>query len=74
MLLALMETLNRQGKYRCLYVNIEAAQAAREDVDTAMRTILGELSSRARDYLDDLYPSTDYANGSGDAWRHWRAQ
>jgi AAA-like domain len=55
-LLALMEALNRQGKYRCLYINVEIAQAAREDVDAAMRAILGELSSRARDYLNDLYP------------------
>jgi hypothetical protein len=54
--LALMEALNRQGKYRCLYINVEIAQAAREDVDAAMRAILGELSSRARDYLNDLYP------------------
>lgn len=56
-LLALMKVLNDQGQYRCLYVNVESAQAAREDVDAAMRVILGELSSRARDYLNDLYPA-----------------
>jgi len=54
-LLALMETLNRQGKYRCLYVNIEAAQAAREDVDTAMRAILVEMAQRANIYLQDSF-------------------
>lgn len=55
-LIALAKLLNEQGKYKCLYCNIEAAQAAREDVDTAIRTILGEISSRARDFLDDLFP------------------
>lgn len=31
-LLALMDELNREGKYSCLYCNVEMAQAAREDV------------------------------------------
>ncbi|MCS6811194.1 MAG: ATP-binding protein, partial [Tepidimonas sp.] len=31
-LLALMEHLNAQGRYRCAYANIEGAQAARGDV------------------------------------------
>ena len=35
-LLALAEYLNREGYYRAVYVNIEAAQAAREDVALAM--------------------------------------
>ncbi|MCB0064525.1 MAG: ATP-binding protein [Caldilineaceae bacterium] len=56
-LIALAQLLNEQGKYKCLYCNIEAAQAAREDVDTAVRVVLGEMSSRARYFLDDLYPS-----------------
>lgn len=55
-LIALAKFLNEQGKYKCLYCNVEAAQAAREDVDTAMRVILGEMSSRARDFLDDPFP------------------
>lgn len=55
-LIALAKYLNEQGKYKCLYCNIEAAQAAREDVDSAMRAIIGEMSSRARDFLNDLYP------------------
>ena len=31
-LLALMEYLNQEGHYRCLYFNVEAAQSAWEDV------------------------------------------
>lgn len=30
--LALMEHLNQQGRYACVYCNIEAAQAARENL------------------------------------------
>lgn len=42
-MLALMEYLNAQGTYHCLYINVEAAQAAREDIESAMKTILWEL-------------------------------
>ena len=52
-LLALMEYLNSQGAYRCLYCNVESGQAAREDVRQGMRAILSEMSSRALDSLDD---------------------
>lgn len=55
-LLALSAYLNRQGTYRALYFNVEAAQAMREDVDAAMRVILGSLSSAARDFLRDPFP------------------
>jgi len=50
-LLALMEKLNKEGKYTCLYINVEAAQAARENVEAAMRAILDELSRQARYHL-----------------------
>jgi hypothetical protein len=55
-LLALVEKLNRTGTYRAVYVNIEAAQAAREDVDAAMRVILSELASEAKYFLKDSFP------------------
>ena len=55
-LLALMEYLNKDGRYRALYVNLEAAQAARENVDSAMRAILGEIAGEAGSILDDPYP------------------
>ena len=47
-LLALRELLNRSGDYRCVYANVEGAQAARHDVAAGMRTILDELRWRAR--------------------------
>ena len=47
-LLALMEYLNAEGRYRALYVNVEKGQAARENVDAAMRAITGEIANQAR--------------------------
>lgn len=54
-LLALQNLLNgrSEGNYRCLYVNIEAGQAAGEDVHEAMRAVLGELGLRASLVLKD---------------------
>ena len=52
-LLALMEELNGSGRYRCVYVNVEIGQSAREDVAEAMRAILGQLASRAEQILGD---------------------
>ncbi len=54
-LLALRDLLNSgaEGGYRCVYANVEAAQAAREDTERAMRAILGELASWARSTLGD---------------------
>ena len=52
-LLALQDRLNAEGKYRCLYVNVEGGQAAKEDTARAMRALLGQVASRSRDILQD---------------------
>ena len=57
-LLALMHHLNAQNTYRALYVNIEAAQAARGDVDRGMEAIVGALASAAHVYWRDLELAT----------------
>ncbi len=57
-LLALMDYLNRQGTYHALYFNVEVGQYARDDVNQAMRAILGEMVSRARTMLDDPFPQS----------------
>ncbi len=54
-LLALMEYLNRQGKFKCLYVNIENAQAARENVKEGIKAILSALAKAASYYLQDSF-------------------
>ena len=58
-LLALRDLLNAEGVYRCVYVNVEGGQAAREDVGQVTRTILAGLASRARsvgdEFLDEIW-------------------
>ena len=53
-LLALRDLLYAEGAYRCVYVNVEGGQAGREDVEQVIRTILGELASRARSIGDEF--------------------
>ncbi|MEM6405774.1 MAG: ATP-binding protein [Pseudomonadota bacterium] len=52
-LLALMAYLNRQGDYRALYANLEAAQAWRSNLTEAMRTICYALANYAESDLHD---------------------
>ena len=81
-LLALRDLLNRggEGDYRCVYVNVEPAQAMREDVETAMRAILGALASWARTtlgdgFLDEAWPGILAKHGPagalGEALARW---
>ena len=70
-LLALQGLINGDagGDYRCVYVNVEAAQAVREDVQSAMRVILGALGSRALlqgdGFLDGVWPDILARFGQG---------
>ena len=79
-LLALRDLLNRggAGDFRCVYVNVEAGQAMREDVERAMRVIVGELASRARSmgdgFLYDAWPEifATFGDGAlGEALTRW---
>ena len=54
-LLALMEYLNAGDQYRCVYMNVEMAQAARENVGAAMQAILNQLASQIRIILDENF-------------------
>ena len=58
-LLALQDLLNSgaAGAYRCVYTNVETAQAMREDTLGALRAILGQLGSRARRTLGEQFLS-----------------
>ena len=71
-LLALRDLLNEEGDCRCVYANVEAGQAMREDLDRAMRTILGELAWQARltlrdTFLDEAWPGLLQQFGPGGA-------
>ena len=55
-LLALVDGLNGSGAYRCVYVNVEMGQSAREDVAAAMRAILNAIADEADATLGDTLP------------------
>jgi hypothetical protein len=42
-ILALTDYLNKEGKYKALYINVEPAQAHRENIADAMQAIFGEM-------------------------------
>jgi hypothetical protein len=52
-LLALAEYLNRGGRYRAVYANLEPAQAYREAVDPGMAVVVEQVSRGARDQIGD---------------------
>ena len=70
-LLALRDLLNdgAAGDLHCVYVNVEAAQAVRENVERAMRVIVGQVASRARasgdGFLYEAWPSIVATFGDG---------
>ena len=80
-LLALRDLLNsgEAGDFRCVYANVEPAQAARENVSDAMRAILSQLASRARSsgdrFLDECWPDILAKSGPhgalGEALTRW---
>lgn len=45
-LLALMRYLNNEGLYRAVYVNVEGAQTARNNVESGLRAIISSFASR----------------------------
>ncbi len=63
-LLALMAYLNQQDRYRALYVNIEGAQSAREQVEQGMAIVCSALGRAAKLYLDDARPG-DWCRAEG---------
>ncbi len=64
-LLALMEHLNQQGRYRALYANIEAAQAARGRVERGIRAAATAVALAARVYLNSSW-LTDWLHAERD--------
>ncbi|MDR1227826.1 MAG: ATP-binding protein, partial [Azoarcus sp.] len=52
-LLAIMEVLNREGRYACAYANIEAAQAARGDATQGIPAACSAISGALALYLGE---------------------
>jgi hypothetical protein len=58
-LIALQNYLNKSGDHHSLYINVEAAQAAREDVALAMRAILYGILQRMEINFSNLISSAE---------------
>ncbi|MEM7495615.1 MAG: ATP-binding protein [Myxococcota bacterium] len=52
---ALAKYVNRQGRLRCVYVSAECGQAARQDMETGIRSLLNELAVAASTQLQDEF-------------------
>ncbi len=78
-LLALQSLLNDEGDYRCVYVNVEAAQAMRENVPAAAEVILSQLARRAMTGAGDEFLTREWrgildehgAGAVGEALAQW---
>ena len=64
-LLALRDVLNAGGEFRCVYVNVEGGQTAREDVGAGLRAILSSLARGARETLGDRFVAEVADDGIG---------
>jgi hypothetical protein len=62
-MMTLMDELNKEGKYIALYINVEPAQAVRNNVDAANRIFMSSTEEDARFYLPKAYwPSPECRN------------
>jgi hypothetical protein len=67
LMLQLMEHLNQEGKYIALYLNVEAAQAWRNNIAKLNQTIINEFRIQAKIYLPTEYqPSAACFENVGD--------
>ncbi|RKZ54571.1 MAG: ATP-binding protein [Candidatus Parabeggiatoa sp. nov. 2] len=55
LMLQLTEKLNQEGKYIALYVNVEAAQPLRNNIEAINELIISEFESNARIYLEKKF-------------------
>jgi hypothetical protein len=55
-LLAMVKKINSEDVYRCVYINVEAAQTARNDVAKGISAILTELGEKIAQFLGDGEP------------------
>ncbi|MEM7495746.1 MAG: AAA-like domain-containing protein, partial [Myxococcota bacterium] len=52
---ALTTYLNKQGRLHCVYLSVEAGQAARQNVDKGMQLILNQIAMAASEQLQDEF-------------------
>lgn len=82
-LLALRDHLNERDRFRCVYVNVETAQPARENIDAGVEAILSATAFAADRTLGDSFLSENWrkirdAAGTLEGYRQalarWAAQ
>jgi len=69
-LLALQDHLNERGELRALYVNIEPAQAARDNVPDGIHAVLSSLADRASLALEDRFVEENLKDTLDDSGPH----
>jgi hypothetical protein len=47
----MVKKINEGGEYHCVYINVESAQTARNDVGRGMRILVGALARRSHKYI-----------------------
>ena len=62
LLLALKKKLNEEGKYRCIYCNVEAAQVAGNDVESGVRLILSRIAQEVEFEFEDFWPYQNFSS------------
>lgn len=58
----IVQKINKGGKYNALYINIENAQAARENILTALVTIIEKIRDGIKETFGDENPTLTYLN------------
>ena len=69
-LLAMVKKINEEERYHCVYINVEPAQTARNDVKSGMRAILMELCEKIERFLGDAEPLKKFPQLLADAGEH----
>jgi len=73
-LLEIMGQLNASGQYRCLYVNVEPAQTARERIEVAMGVIVDLLVESEKNQRPGDHLIADCVKGKSSflhTWNQW---
>jgi hypothetical protein len=61
-LLTLKKKLNEEGKYRCLYCNVETAQVAGNDTERGIKLILSRIAQEAEFEFQDPWPHQNFVS------------
>ncbi|HID99490.1 MAG TPA: AAA family ATPase [Thiotrichaceae bacterium] len=81
LMLQLMEALNQEDKYIALYVNVEAAQPLRNNIEAVNELIVSEFEAKAAIYLrkdwqpqEDCFKIRSMSRGFSDFLSRWSLQ